>query len=194
MSKITFRADDELIRQLEECDASKSEVMRKALRKHLERHAGERSPRDSELAGQAMGPIDDLIADRVDQIISDRLDGAFTPKRQQDINVNIQLDGEAETEPSVDADASGAALEPPSHEESDSETDDGDQDPVTVDGPRTCSQCGEPVDPGHVYCPNCGEKANHHVYCECGDELQSDWAFCPNCGRRTPAAEVLDQP
>ncbi|TKX76890.1 ribbon-helix-helix protein, CopG family, partial [Halorubrum sp. SD626R] len=32
MSKITFRADDDLVERLEACDASKSEVMREALR------------------------------------------------------------------------------------------------------------------------------------------------------------------
>ena len=61
------------------------------------------------------------------------------------------------------------------------------------DTSKTCSQCGENVDPSHVYCPNCGEKTAHRVFCDCGDELRSDWAFCPSCGRRTPAADVLDQ-
>ena len=55
-----------------------------------------------------------------------------------------------------------------------------------------CAQCGETVDDDHVYCPNCGEKATHRLFCECGDEIQSDWGFCPGCGRRTPAADVLD--
>ena len=36
MSKITFRADDDLVRRLEEFDASKSEVMREALRAYLD--------------------------------------------------------------------------------------------------------------------------------------------------------------
>ena len=36
MSKITFRADDDLIQQLEEYDASKSEVLREALRAYLD--------------------------------------------------------------------------------------------------------------------------------------------------------------
>ena len=35
MSKITFRADDELITRIEAMDASKSEVMREALRAYL---------------------------------------------------------------------------------------------------------------------------------------------------------------
>jgi uncharacterized Zn finger protein len=50
------------------------------------------------------------------------------------------------------------------------------------------------MDGEHVYCPNCGEKASHRVFCDCGDELRSDWAFCPGCGRRTPAADVLERP
>ncbi|MFU8869920.1 double zinc ribbon domain-containing protein, partial [Natronococcus sp.] len=55
-----------------------------------------------------------------------------------------------------------------------------------------CAQCGETVDPDHVYCPNCGEKTARRLFCDCGDELRSDWSFCPGCGRRTPAADVLD--
>jgi Arc/MetJ-type ribon-helix-helix transcriptional regulator len=35
MARLTFRADDELIRQLEEMDASQSEVIREALRQYL---------------------------------------------------------------------------------------------------------------------------------------------------------------
>ncbi|MFW5934690.1 MAG: double zinc ribbon domain-containing protein [Halolamina sp.] len=38
MSKITFRADDALVEQLDVLDASKSEVMREALREFLDRH------------------------------------------------------------------------------------------------------------------------------------------------------------
>lgn len=38
MSKITFRADDALVERLDSLDASKSEVMREALREFLDRH------------------------------------------------------------------------------------------------------------------------------------------------------------
>ena len=41
MSKITFRADDELITRLEEFDASKSEIMREALRAYLDDNAAQ---------------------------------------------------------------------------------------------------------------------------------------------------------
>ena len=41
MSKITFRADEDLVERVEHLDASKSEVMRAALRTYLEREAGD---------------------------------------------------------------------------------------------------------------------------------------------------------
>jgi hypothetical protein len=39
MSKLTFRADDDLVSRLEAFDTSKSEVLREALREYIERHA-----------------------------------------------------------------------------------------------------------------------------------------------------------
>lgn len=171
MSKITFRADDELIDELESLDASKSEAMREALRTYLE------SARD---AGDTES-LDDLVGRRVDAIVEERLDGTFTPSGPQDINVNITLDGASDA--SVDADGS----------ERKTATAEAEPDVQTgSDARKTCAQCGEDVGPEHVYCPNCGEKATHRVFCDCGDELRSDWAFCPSCGRRTPAADVLD--
>ncbi|WP_049902649.1 double zinc ribbon domain-containing protein [Halococcus agarilyticus] len=170
MSKITFRADDELIDELESLDASKSEAMREALRSYLE------SARDTETES-----LDDLVGRRVDAIVEERLDGAFTPSSPQDINVNIALEGA-----SVDRDG-------PDGSERKTETAEAEPDVQTgSDARKTCAQCGEDVGPEHVYCPNCGEKATHRVFCDCGDELRSDWAFCPSCGRRTPAADVLD--
>lgn len=166
MSKITFRADDELIDELEALDASKSEAMREALRAYL---GGARDVAEDSL--------DDVIRERVDAIIEERATQAFTPQRPQDVNVNITLDGDSVE--SSDADAPTRKTEPEtSHTASDAR--------------KTCAQCGEELGQEHVYCPNCGEKAARRVFCDCGDELRSDWAFCPSCGRRTPAADVLD--
>jgi len=184
MSKITFRADDDLVRQLEEFDASKSEVMRDALRAYL----NERSP-GAEAGTTGAEPtadadsIDGLIAERVDAIIADRLDdrGAFTPRKPQDVNVNITLEGETAAVETDD--------EPQRETDRKTRPDEGAN--ASDDGPSTCSQCGEKIPPSAVYCANCGEKTSHRVFCDCGDELRSDWAFCPGCGRRTPAAEVL---
>ncbi len=185
MSKITFRADDELIEQLEGFDASKSEVMREALRQFLEEPSGSDASTSTGLS-DADGSLDELIAERVDTMIAERLNQSFTPQpthQPQDINVNIALDGDDAT-----SDTGGTAERKTSVDDGDSVSDSADDDR------RPCQQCGEELSSSHVYCPNCGEKASRRVFCECGDELRSDWAFCPGCGRRTPAADVLDQP
>ena len=183
MSKITFRADDDLVRQLEEFDASKSEVMREALRAYLGKpgvNADESGVNDGPGQSTAEESIDDIIAGRVDALIAERLEGSFTRHEPQDVNVNITLDGD-----------SGAV----SHEQGASrKTETTERENTTADAADTCKQCGEELPPSAVYCSNCGEKTSHRIFCECGDELRSDWAFCPGCGRRTPAADVLSDP
>ena len=177
MSKITFRADDELVGRLEALDASKSEVMREALRTHLdalEREstgAGDRSDSDDVT-------IDDLVTDRLDDLVAEREANRRAEPRVPDINISVSLDGLTADTVSVEQDKDTV----------DRKTS--GQTPSTE--PTACAQCGETVDDDHVYCPNCGEKASHRLFCECGDEIQSDWGFCPSCGRRTPAADVLD--
>jgi len=192
MSKITFRADDDLVAQLEEFDASKSEVMREALRTYLESpdrasSAGESSGTDPESTSQStsMDPeesLDALIEERVDAVLADRF-GSVGRSEPQDINVTVSLEDALETNERATTERAPAreGETTPPHEGPDAEQE------------RTCSKCGEAVSTDHVYCPNCGEKASHRVFCECGDELRSDWGFCPSCGRRTAAADVLDQ-
>jgi predicted transcriptional regulator/RNA polymerase subunit RPABC4/transcription elongation factor Spt4 len=194
MSKITFRADDDLVERLEACDASKSEVMREALRTYLADEAesaaadGERTA-DATIDAALADRVDDLIADRLDDALDARLggrpgssDAAYAPANPAEINVNVSLDapedGSADAslarETATDADPDGRKTPPDA--------------PV---GESACGGCGETVPGEHVYCPNCGEKQSHRAFCECGDELRTDWAFCPGCGRRTPAADVL---
>jgi predicted RNA-binding Zn-ribbon protein involved in translation (DUF1610 family) len=195
MSKITFRADDELIRQLEEFDASKSEVMRKALREYL----GEAASGSAAATGSAE-TLDAAVADRVDELIADRFERSFTPSRPQDINVNITLDGDSTVRSDVSDedvtasdDTSHAVSNDSSHSADARKTESGGNENTGANESKTCTQCGENLSLSHVYCPNCGEKSARRVFCDCGDELRSDWAFCPSCGRRTPAADVLDK-
>jgi hypothetical protein len=168
MSKITFRADDDLVERLEAFDASKSEVMREALRTYLDDAERETS------ADGGSGRLEALLAEQ-----------AFAPRDPPPINVNVTIDGDAATPSDVSVEREAD----PSARKTERDTVDD-----AAGSRNTCSQCGEEMSGGHVYCPNCGEKATHRVFCDCGDELRSDWAFCPSCGRRTPAADVLDRP
>ena len=180
VSKITFRADDDLIRQLESFDASKSELMREALREYLA-DGPERSHTDRKHPSGDESSLDDLLAERIDALVDERLSTAFTPTQPSDVNVNITLDGgDADSIEVSDEDAPErkTAREGPAH--------------TSDTGRKTCGQCGEKMDSEHVYCPNCGANTSK-AFCECGEELRSDWAFCPACGARTPAADVLDR-
>jgi len=189
MSKITFRADDELVGRLEALDASKSEVMREALRTHLDSlergsTGSDDRPHTDELT------IDQLVTERLDQLVAERLDRLMAerepsrpedpPASQPDVTVNVSLDGL-----SADSVSADSEVEPTGRKTA-------SQTAVAEPTATGCAQCGEAVDDDHVYCPNCGEKATRRLFCECGDEIQSDWGFCPSCGRRTPAADVLD--
>ena len=179
MSKITFRADDDLIRQLDEFDASKSEVMREALREYLA-ESPERPQTARKHTAEGDMPFDDLLTERIDTLLGERLSGAFTPSPAPDVNVNITVEG-------ADADSIDVSDEEPPERKTGPEESARASDTAR----KTCGQCGENVDVEHVYCPNCGENTSK-TFCECGEELRSDWAFCPACSARTPAADVLD--
>ena len=197
MSKITFRADDDLVERLEGLDTSKSEAMREALRAYLDgadRDEGAATAPDGDGA-DAGGPVDDVIRERVDELVADRLDTLLDERvapvgRPRDLNLNVTLDGVNAAGPREDG-----------KKAVDTRDGDGRKTPagsVPSDAgggavADACDKCGEPVEDDHVYCPNCGEKAAHRVFCECGDEVRSDWAFCPGCGRRTSAADVLER-
>ena len=197
MSKITFRADDDLVGRLEAFEASKSEVMRDALRQYLDAEERETHvdttdtpTHESDTAAAATGSIDGLIAEQIDRAVAERIDTALSsghgPATDDgtDVSVSITLEGAAE-EATVGEHTVERKTPATDHDEP--------SEPAETDAePHACGQCGEAVDSEHVYCPNCGEKASHRLFCECGDEIRSDWAFCPSCGRRTPAADVLD--
>ncbi|MDR5673136.1 zinc ribbon domain-containing protein [Halalkaliarchaeum sp. AArc-GB] len=206
MSKITFRADDDLVERLEAYDASKSEVMREALRTFLDASdsnetgdgtrtgtVSSKSSPGSSTAGDGLEEdgIDGLIAQRVDELVSERLDarfGSYTPPSSPEVTVNVSLEGA--TAEGVDSTATHETESDANEDVRKTEVENADDEAKTQR--KTCAQCGEDVPEEHVYCPNCGEKSSRRVFCDCGDELRSDWSFCPSCGRRTPAADVLD--
>ena len=219
MSKITFRADEDLVERIEGRDASKSEIMREALRQYLDdspsgtdRDAASASAsRDarSDAGGadatrgqpEARSPasLDDVLVERVDELVAERLaawEARADERRQtraQDVNLNLTLESDAPVRPT--AERGGRRDRPTEERPTEERRANQTESPPASDASETaCGQCGESLSDDHVYCPNCGEKAARRVFCECGDEVRSDWGFCPGCGRRTPAADVLDQP
>lgn len=114
MSKITVRADDELVSRLEAMDASKSQIVREALRAYLT-DAGELRGVEGVLGGAfiedadggsiaaSSRSLDAIVAERVDDRIAERLpELADACVRDalvdagglgRDVNVNITLDG-----------------------------------------------------------------------------------------------------
>ena len=191
MSKITFRADDDLVGRLEAFDASKSEVMREALRQYLDDQERETAAQttDTHAHTSDTDSIDALIDERIDRLVAERVDSALATRHEAadtgtDVSVTITLEGADET-----ATVTDQTVE---RKTTDADTDPQPEPADAEHDTHSCGQCGENVDSDHVYCPNCGEKASRRLFCECGDELRSDWAFCPGCGRRTPAADVLD--
>ncbi|WP_135827903.1 double zinc ribbon domain-containing protein [Halorussus halobius] len=190
MSKITFRADEDLVERIEARDASKSEIMREALRAYLDRETPgpNREPEPDRRARGPTGSLDALLAERVDELVAERLGARESHGREdggpQDVNVDVTLESAAPAR----ADVGSGRAERSSDDRSAVETSD-----AVAAGETACGQCGESLAEDHVYCPNCGEKATRRLFCECGDEVRSDWGFCPGCGRRTPAADVLDR-
>ncbi|WP_416838696.1 double zinc ribbon domain-containing protein [Haloferax sp. DFSO52] len=195
MTKITFRADDDLVERLDGLDTSKSEAMREALRQYLDQM--ERDDADapahhneSELDAALSARVEDIVEAQLDERLPSLVDDAVATRtanrESSEVNVNINVDGTA-AESDVNAEYGPAVATPGGRK-----TPEHTAEKPAPETESTCNQCGEAVDSTHVYCPNCGEKASHRVFCECGDELRSDWAFCPECGRRTPAADVLE--
>ena len=202
MSKITFRADDDLVDELEGLEISKSEAMREALRSYL--GADGRAEREASRDASETGAIDDLIRRRVDELLAERLDeldrgSAHTrdpaSRGPNEVSVTVSLDdGTPERtggKRAADGDVARDDDRPRRDPAAGASRDRADELTPSDEDPVQCGQCGEQVDDDHVYCPNCGEKASRRLFCECGDEIRSDWSFCPGCGRRTPAADVL---
>ena len=206
MGKITFRAENDLVDQLEAFDASKSEVMREALRAYLEGRdgttdeSGERTNDGESLDDVIRTRIDERVDARLEELVEDGFDDG-----SGDVSVTIALEGSQVADGPSEPNRSTATQSTTDQSTTDRPTT---QSKIDVDrwteshGTRgrdrrsedviQCRQCGSHLARDHVFCPNCGEKASRRLFCECGDEVRSDWSFCPGCGRRTPAADVLN--
>ncbi|MFB6082130.1 MAG: zinc ribbon domain-containing protein [Halanaeroarchaeum sp.] len=186
MSKITFRADEDLVDAIEDLEASKSEVMREALRAYL----GVDSSGSGAVGHRAIEEsLEDLVARRVDERLDERLGPADASGR--DVTVYVEFDGQAPDDVSLDRGATTVSDgDPVRVDRSPSIPSDEQTLGRTPETTGTCAQCGVDLDPAFAYCPNCGEHTAPAFYCECGAELDREWSFCPTCGRRTASPDV----
>jgi hypothetical protein len=53
---------------------------------------------------------------------------------------------------------------------------------------RTCRNCGTPVEPTYLACPNCMRKLRDPCR-ECGKPLDPRWKICPYCQTEPPPSE-----
>jgi RNA polymerase subunit RPABC4/transcription elongation factor Spt4/predicted transcriptional regulator len=150
VSKITFRADDALVEQLDALDASKSEVMREALREFLDRHpdvGGER-----EVTGDATDGGESTADER-------------RPATASELTVNINLDGEA----SLDG-ADGTNVDVAAETDDDEEACKQCGAAVNADHSfcpncgeerqrRAHCECGEEIHSDWTFCPGCGRRS-----------------------------------
>ncbi|MFB6071040.1 MAG: zinc-ribbon domain-containing protein [Halanaeroarchaeum sp.] len=188
MSKITVRADDDLVDAIEEMDASKSDVMREALRSYLGVDGAGSDAIGRTPAGES---LEDVVSRRVDAILSDRLSERATDDAAVTVSVNVRG-----TRPeNVSVEGPGGRR----HDDtwSDAQASDASDAPDGASAHRTrddrtgrCSQCGNDLEPDHAFCPNCGTRNEPSFYCECGRDLEPDWSFCPSCGRRTATPDL----
>ncbi|MDZ7688379.1 MAG: zinc ribbon domain-containing protein [Halobacteriales archaeon] len=192
-SKITFRVSDDLLDRVDEIDESRSEIMRDALRAHLE--GGARETGDDRARGRTTNPapetatLDDVLHAMVRDAVSEAVDEAVRERlsrERENVNVTVNVPegrGEGRPEPTEETHAETR------------ETVRADERRTQVEGDdsKTCHQCGEEVADDHVHCPNCGAKTAQRLFCDCGDEIRSDWSFCPSCGRRTPTSHALSK-
>jgi RNA polymerase subunit RPABC4/transcription elongation factor Spt4/Arc/MetJ-type ribon-helix-helix transcriptional regulator len=155
VSKITFRADDALVEQLDSLDASKSEVMREALREFLDRHpdvGGER-----EVATNVTGKGAGSTAE--EQSTGGDGSSATVPG----LTVNINLDGTGE-----------ASVEGPAELVDEEEGEEAcKQCGAAVSAEhsfcpncgeerrgRSRCECGEEIRSDWTFCPGCGRRSS----------------------------------
>lgn len=152
MSKITFRADDDLIAHIESLDASKSEIMRDALRSYLglavPPRVNERSATDASARAVAGSDATEPL---------EAITGSV-----QGIDVTVRLDPAADPEPPV-----GAAGTGPTEPDDDRCVQCGE--PVQSDhgycpncgqprSRRLVCECGDELRSDWSFCPSCGRR------------------------------------
>lgn len=199
MSKITFRADDDLVERVERLDASKSEIMREALRSYLDERAmmdldeweQTEKPSLSDSTGSKK-PLDEIIAERVDAHLNEQT--ATRSPAPRPINLTVTVDGPTdatisrstlpERSPSQQTSRSASDVDVSSEatdsEDSSHSTPGEDEDSMNGAESSEVDELEGSSDP--VYHPT----ADGDRTCDqCGEDLSDGHVYCPNCGEKT---------
>lgn len=153
MSKITFRADDDLVRRIEALDASKSEVMREALRTYLEDAATD--------VETDTGSLDALITDRIDRRIDEKLGG-----ESSNVAVTVTVEDDRASHGRRAGPSRGSEPTEPSTDERNcrqcGETVDEDHVYCPNCGEKAVNRlfcdCGDEIRSDWAFCPSCGRR------------------------------------
>ena len=208
MSKITFRADDELVERLEAHDASKSEVMRQALRAYLddaERDAGRGRESDQELAAL----FDRLLERRLRALLAEPVEVTETGRREsrpargrrepgvvvsvrreragvsggrERRRVETVRDRLSDTFDGGVSDANGDSM---SDADGESVSDADDDSMSDTDDDSVSNDTGHGVsDDSERRASNASEQPPDRSCSRCGTELSDSHVYCPNCGEK----------
>ena len=196
MSKITFRADEDLVDRIEALDASKSEVMREALREYLKRDSrvvsdergaerdggGRRTGFDAEERREVSDEpirgdrtprarsdsLDALLTERVDALVAERLAARETcAPRERERQPDVNVNVTLETDSPVGT-ASADATRAGTANASDTPSDRRVSDSASDD--RRAARGGAGRE----------EKSCN----QCGETLDDEHVYCPNCGEK----------
>ena len=55
---------------------------------------------------------------------------------------------------------------------------------ATETAPAFCKNCGAPLEPGSIFCGECGTKNTPEFCVNCGTKLNPGSKFCANCGTK----------
>lgn len=201
MSKITFRADEELVERIEARDTSKSEIMREALREYLDSEDAGRSSVDAHAADTHAtsaergrdcdahdrtnagrestvreSPSHQSVDGRGDRRTADALDAVLTERVDELVSERLAAwearRRERETERAQDVNVNVTL-------ESDGPVRDadGDADRRAVASDRSSDTQSATVerDAANGDETACGQ---------CGESLSDDHVYCPNCGEK----------
>lgn len=213
MGKITFRAEDELVDELEALETSKSEAMREALRSYLD-SGPERVARASDRAERPSNPsdndarsestsIDDLVRERVDEVLAARLDRLTGDPKDSDRRPSHSYRSYDDRRvPQYERSAADTRRPPSGNHSSDHQqgardlnvtislegkrvrVDESDAHGDSTEEPARADSSDRPKDQRSRGNRPRDESQTGTTCGQCGESVDDEHVYCPNCGEK----------